>query len=177
MKLVFSKYLWDHSYGFRGVFRINWHCGYSFLVFLAELSVTGNHFPQELSRKFCNYSYMIHCWDQNHYIQKTIFQGIKLCNVIDHTYIVKFSRELVCVMYLVFCCVVWSVPLCCLLPRLPCHACAPRVQAKSLESNIFLQSHYAKRFLALRARLHIKMGRINLICVIDHITQKNCLGN
>ena len=39
-----------------------------------------------------------YCWHQNHYIQKNIFRGIHLCNVIDYIYIMKFSRELICVM-------------------------------------------------------------------------------
>ena len=35
-----------------------------------------------------------YCWHQKHYIQKIIFWGINLCNVIDYTYIMKSSREL-----------------------------------------------------------------------------------
>ena len=74
----------------------------------------------------------------------------------------------------------WSVPLCCLLPRrdaLPCHACVPCLQAKSLESDISLQSHYSKIFLAFRAPLHRNtLGGINLNCLIDYITQKIVWG-
>ena len=48
---------------------------------------------------------------------ENIFWGINLCNVIDYICIVKFSRELICVMQWIFCCVTWSVPLCCLLKK------------------------------------------------------------
>ena len=39
-----------------------------------------------------------YCWHQKHDIQKIIFWGINLCNVIGYTYIMKSSRELICVM-------------------------------------------------------------------------------
>ena len=41
-----------------GVVRINYHYSYSFLDFLAD-RITGNNSPQEFSRVFGNYSYMI----------------------------------------------------------------------------------------------------------------------
>ena len=56
---------------------------------------------------------------------------------------------------------------------LPCHACVPCLQAKSLESDISLQSHYTKIFLAFRAPLHRNiLGGITLDSVINYITQK-----
>ena len=39
-----------------------------------------------------------YCWHQKRYIQKNLFWGINLCNVIDYTYIMKSSRELIYVM-------------------------------------------------------------------------------
>ena len=76
-----------------------------------------------------------------------------------------------------FCCVTWSVPLCCLLPRPPLSHLCSFVQAKSLESDISLPPHYTKRFLASQASLHIEIpGGINLICVIGYITQKIVWG-
>ena len=73
----------------------------------------------------------------------------------------------------------WSVPLGCLLPRpsLSC-LCVAFVQSPDLESDISLQSHYTKYSWFFRAPSHIKIrNSINLICAIDYIIQKNCLGN
>ena len=54
--------------------------------------------PDQSQKRCCELSAAKYCWHQKHYIQKTIFSGINLCNVIDYTYIMKSSRELICVM-------------------------------------------------------------------------------
>ena len=36
-----------------------------------------------------------YCWHQKPYIQKNIFWGLNLCNVIDYTYTMKSSREFI----------------------------------------------------------------------------------
>ena len=62
---------------------------------------------------------------------------------------------------------------------LPCHACVSCVHAKSLESDISLQSHYRKTFSGYSGPITYKHYGSNsfIFCVIDYITQKTCLGN
>ena len=58
MKLLISNYLGDYSYSFQGsseIIRIT----VTAALFFYETVVTGNQFPQQFSRIFCNYSYMI----------------------------------------------------------------------------------------------------------------------
>ena len=119
-----------------------------------------------------------YCWHQNHYLQKNIFRGVKLWNVIDYICIMKFSRELICVMQWIFCCVMWSVPLCCLLPRPPlsylCSFCASQEPRKWHLPTVPLH----KKIPGFSGPITNKnSGRNELnVCNRLHYTE-NCLGN
>ena len=58
MKLLFPNYLGDYSYSFQGSSELICFTVTVSLLFF-ENAVTGNKCPQEFSRVFCNYSYMI----------------------------------------------------------------------------------------------------------------------